>query len=149
METTGERVTRLRTALELTQDQLAKKAGVAQSTINGIEKGARQKMPSSLIEIAHALGVDAYWLKTGKGKQEPISAPPADREYGIATSRNPRQLTAAEPSPAEIVSFPSPLLAELAEVSSHINDAGLHRLIAHAQNLADQFPRINKGNAAN
>lgn len=69
METLGERVTRLRKALELTQDELAKKAGVGQSTINGVEKGARQKMPSSLIEIAHALGVDAFWLKTGNGSQ--------------------------------------------------------------------------------
>lgn len=66
-ETTGERVKRLRDARGWTQQQLADKAGVAQSTINGVEKGGRQKMPSSLIEISHALGVDAYWLKTGRG----------------------------------------------------------------------------------
>jgi len=69
METIGERVTRLRSEKKWTQDQLAKEAGIAQSTVNGVEKGARQKRPSSLIKIAHALGVDANWLRTGIGKQ--------------------------------------------------------------------------------
>ena len=67
MEILGERLKRLRAAKGWTQEKLTTEAGVGQSTINGIEKGARQKMPSSLIEIAHALGVDAYWLKTGIG----------------------------------------------------------------------------------
>lgn len=70
IETTGDRVKRLRERREWTQQQLADRAGVAQSTINGIEKGVRQKMPSSLIEIADALNVDAYWLKTGRGRDE-------------------------------------------------------------------------------
>ena len=73
METLGERVKRLREERNMTQQQLADKAGVGQSTVNGIEKGARQKMPSSLVEIAHALRVDAYYLKTGTGSN-PISS---------------------------------------------------------------------------
>lgn len=65
METLGERVKRLRTAKQLTQEKLAEMAGLKQSTIVGIEKSERTKRPSSLIEIANALGVDAYYLKYG------------------------------------------------------------------------------------
>lgn len=71
METLGERVIRLREARGWNQSALAKESGIGQSTVAGIEGGSRNKAPSSLIEIAHALGVDAYWLKTGLGKQKP------------------------------------------------------------------------------
>lgn len=69
METIGERIIRLREARGWNQTDLAKKAKVAQSTVAGVETGARIKAPSSLIEIAHVLGVDSYWLKTGKGSR--------------------------------------------------------------------------------
>lgn len=69
METIGERVKRLRTARGLSQIELGARAGVAQSTISGIEKGDRQIQPSSLIELAHALHTEAYYLKYGKGKE--------------------------------------------------------------------------------
>jgi transcriptional regulator with XRE-family HTH domain len=65
VESLGERLARLRKAKGLTQDQLAKLAGVGQSTVGGIEKNARAKIPGSLIDIAHALGVDAYYLRYG------------------------------------------------------------------------------------
>lgn len=81
METLGERVKRLRVSLGLTQEQLASKASVGQSTITGIEKGARNKAPSSIVEIAHALDVDAYWLKTGIGiAQRKITA---DKNHSV------------------------------------------------------------------
>ena len=64
METLGERIKRLREAKGMTQDQLAKAAGCAQSTIGTLEKDGRTTRPD-LIMIAHALGVDAYYLKTG------------------------------------------------------------------------------------
>lgn len=65
IETIGKRLTRLREAKGITQAQLAKIAGVGQSTVAGIENESRIKTPGSLIEIAHALGVDAYYLKYG------------------------------------------------------------------------------------
>ncbi|MRR49349.1 MAG: XRE family transcriptional regulator [Rhodocyclaceae bacterium] len=64
-ETLGDRLSRLREDKRLTQTQLAKLAGVGQSTVAGIESGARSTVPGSLIDIAHALGVDAYYLKHG------------------------------------------------------------------------------------
>lgn len=80
METLGERVKRIRETRGLTQQQLADQAGLGQSTINGIEKGSRQKQPASIIEIAHVLRVDAYWLKTGRGQQNPSSPALSDDE---------------------------------------------------------------------
>ncbi|MER2537660.1 MAG: helix-turn-helix transcriptional regulator [Azonexus sp.] len=68
METIGERVIRIRLAKGWNQAELVKQSKVGQSTVVGVEKGSRNKAPSSLIEIAHALGVDAYWLKTGIGE---------------------------------------------------------------------------------
>jgi len=81
-ETLGQRVARLRTDRGLTQKQLADAAGLGQSTIAGMEKDARDKAPSSLIEIAHALGVDAYWLKTGKGIAPGDQSPKAEEQRG-------------------------------------------------------------------
>lgn len=59
--------TRLRETREargLTQPQLAKLIGKGQSLIGNLEAGSRESS-TYIPEIAHALGVDAYWLKTG------------------------------------------------------------------------------------
>jgi len=55
-----------REELRLTQAQLAKKAGVSQSTIGNIEAGTRTSQ-NSIPQIAEALGVRAIWLAEGKG----------------------------------------------------------------------------------
>lgn len=64
-EQLGVRLARIRSSLDWTQEDLAKRAGVKQSTVASIENGSRATRPGSLIEIAHALGVDAYYLKYG------------------------------------------------------------------------------------
>lgn len=48
------------------QPELSDKSRVKQSFIGALE-ARNQKSSSWLPELAHALGVDAYWLKTGKG----------------------------------------------------------------------------------
>ena len=68
METIGDRIKAVRKERGYNQTQLAKKAGSAQSTISMLERGERTERPD-IIGIAHALGVDAYWLKTGKGQR--------------------------------------------------------------------------------
>jgi len=63
-----------------TQQELAEKAGIRQSFIGALESN-NQKGSSWLPEIAHALGVDAYWLKTGRGRKntdDPIEHFPDD-----------------------------------------------------------------------
>jgi len=59
-----DRMKQSREALGLTQAELAAKVGKKQSFIGNIEAGSRESS-GYLPEIAHALGVDAYWLKTG------------------------------------------------------------------------------------
>lgn len=67
METLAERVIRLREAKGWEQKDLVRESGLPQSTVASIEKGDRGKARSPLVELAHALNVDAYYLKTGEG----------------------------------------------------------------------------------
>ncbi len=66
MITIAERLKSAREAAGLRQDELAKNAGVSQGTIANIEGGIR-KNPRELLAIARAVGVNAEWLKSGKG----------------------------------------------------------------------------------
>ncbi|CAN7408031.1 helix-turn-helix domain-containing protein [Acidovorax sp. LjRoot74] len=66
--TIAERLKSAREAAGLRQDELAKKAGVTQGTIANIEGGIR-KNPRELLAIARAVGVNAEWLKSGKGSR--------------------------------------------------------------------------------
>ena len=64
MKTAGERVRERRQALQLSQPQLAKKAGITYQAIQQLEAGGGSK---HLVAIARALGVTAEWLADGVG----------------------------------------------------------------------------------
>lgn len=66
MKTIGDRLKHARETRGLKQVDLAKLAGVSQSTIGNVESGIRER-PRSLIEIAKALDVNVDWLLTGRG----------------------------------------------------------------------------------
>ena len=68
MQTLAERLKQERTSQGWSQDDLAARAGVRQSFIGALEAG-NQRSTGYLPEIANALGVDTYWLKTGKGRR--------------------------------------------------------------------------------
>jgi len=73
METFGQRVRRLREIKGLTQGQLARLAGFShQSAIGNIEAGKREGS-RNLASLAVALGVDPYYLETGKGNPSGMS----------------------------------------------------------------------------
>lgn len=72
MKTLAERLLWARTKKELSQQQLATQAGVAQSTIGSLESGARQTA-RKVAAIAAALDVDPLWLAEGKGDPAPSS----------------------------------------------------------------------------
>ncbi len=61
----GERLRLAREHKGLKQDDLAKLSGVKQGTISKIERGD-QNSSSFDAELAHALDLEAMWLKTGK-----------------------------------------------------------------------------------
>jgi len=66
MKTLAERLTWARNEAGLTQQELAKKTGVAQSTIASWESGARET-GRKISVVADFLGVNSLWLSEGKG----------------------------------------------------------------------------------
>lgn len=78
MKNLAERLAWAREQRGLSQEALAKLAGVSQSTIGNIEAGIRQTA-RKIIEIAAAAGVDPTWLATGQG--EPTQEAPGAARY--------------------------------------------------------------------
>lgn len=66
VNTIGERIKWAREQRGLSQEALAKKAGVSQGTIGNIESGLR-KQPRDLLKIARALQASPDWLESGRG----------------------------------------------------------------------------------
>lgn len=66
MQTISDRLKQKRSELNLTQSELAFKAGVKQQSIQQIEAGVTQR-PRFLFEIANALQCDPAWLQYGNG----------------------------------------------------------------------------------
>ncbi len=69
MDTLSSRLKEARKAKGMTQTDLAKAVGVAQSTIGNIESGERDGA-ASLALIAEALGVRYRWLRDGEGPRD-------------------------------------------------------------------------------
>ena len=64
--TLGHRLKQRRRELGITQQELAKKAGVSQSLIAGIERGSYGET-RHVFTLADALGLDPLWLAKGEG----------------------------------------------------------------------------------
>lgn len=71
--TVAERCLKARLALGLTQDELARRAGVTRDVIAMIELG-RTKRPRKIEQIAKALEVSPAWLAFGKPDLDRLSA---------------------------------------------------------------------------
>lgn len=65
METISQRLKQKREEMNLSQAQLAEKAGMTQQSLQAIEAG-NTKRPRFLLEIATALQCDAHWLLYGE-----------------------------------------------------------------------------------
>lgn len=66
MSALGDRVRQIRKERGWTQMQLAKKAKIPQSSVSTLESGSQKGSPH-IVEIALALGVNVYWLRSGRG----------------------------------------------------------------------------------
>jgi transcriptional regulator with XRE-family HTH domain len=73
----GARVREARKAAKLTQQQLAAKVGIQQSTLSELENG-ESAGTGYVATMAAVLGVSALWLETGKGPQKLDSQPLPD-----------------------------------------------------------------------
>lgn len=79
MKTIGERLKEARHAANLSQEALARRAGVTQGLIGQIENG-RNKGSKHAAALARALNVSADWLESGTGpKERPASSLPDPR----------------------------------------------------------------------
>lgn len=77
MNTLAERMQNRMNDLGITQEQLAEKADISQTTVSNVLSGITKK-PRNLIEIATALEVDPAWLQSGIGEApENLTALPA------------------------------------------------------------------------
>lgn len=65
----GERVREARKDAKLTQQQLAAKVSISQSTLSELENG-ESAGTAFVATMAAALGVSALWLETGKGPKK-------------------------------------------------------------------------------
>ena len=103
MKTLAERLAWARNELNMSQQQLADKSRVAQSTIGGLESGSRLSA-RRITAIASALGVNSLWLVDGRG---PVKGPMAE------VTEAPRLAEAAPPSHDRQLQWLSPDESEL------------------------------------
>ncbi|CAI0905352.1 Uncharacterized HTH-type transcriptional regulator CBU_1416 [Serratia quinivorans] len=69
--TLGERVSKRRADLQMSQEELAKKSGVSRVAISKAELGMTKNFNGdTLFNVARALRCDPEWLQTGKGNIE-------------------------------------------------------------------------------
>jgi transcriptional regulator with XRE-family HTH domain len=90
----GERVKLRRKELKLSQEKLAKLAGVSQTTIAQIERG-RNEASTRILEIARALGVRAEWLSDERADKFPAKHISAGADL-LVTSQNGDLIAIAE-----------------------------------------------------
>jgi transcriptional regulator with XRE-family HTH domain len=75
------RIREMRESRGLTQAALGARLGVTRSQVTLWETGGRNPSPTSLKQIALALGVAVEWLVTGRGSAKP--AHPPNREVNV------------------------------------------------------------------
>lgn len=125
--------------------KIAARSGVGFGTVQRAKNGDGNITVEKLTAIAGAFKRHPAELMIPAAAVKP---PEKLGDYRRVIDGEALRLEINEPPPAKVLGFPSPLLAELAAVAERINDNGLHRLIAKAQEIAEQHPRASSGNAA-
>lgn len=82
LETLGARIRYMRTVLAISQTELAKRAKITQPVISELESGKAQTSGHTA-SIAHALGVNAYWLETGRDEMPQFEGDALDEQVVI------------------------------------------------------------------
>lgn len=78
MTTLADRIKDARTRAGLSQTELAKRCGIASSSMSLLESGKSKSLrQSTLLHMAKALGQSPEWLANGDGQTVSIPAPPS------------------------------------------------------------------------
>lgn len=140
----GQRLFDARQAAGLTQQQAAKKVGMAQSSLAEAEiSGKRSGYVSQLAELYR---VPANWLATGKGDFHL----PGHGQAGNQLSNAPEatggnQLRVAETSSGyKLPTARERYIEQINEVLSTIDDSGLATMLYEARKIAEAFPAVKK-----
>ncbi|HDR1420516.1 TPA: helix-turn-helix transcriptional regulator, partial [Pasteurella multocida] len=83
MQNLSVRLRKVLSEKRLSQQWLAEQVGISQQAIGKILNGGNT---TKILEIATALGVDAHWLKTGKGSRDTslvVSEPSAEYKVKV------------------------------------------------------------------
>lgn len=81
-----ETIRNLRKSKKMTQDELAKKIGVARPMISAYENGTKQPSHETLMRIAHTFGVSMdylYGFQMGQRAREYVDVTGLERRYRI------------------------------------------------------------------
>lgn len=80
MATTGDRIKEIREAKKMTQEQLAKDAGISKGFLSDVESNNKNISSQALLRIANVLGASVDYLLRGELKEfvdnKPITIPP-------------------------------------------------------------------------
>ncbi|CAG5068522.1 hypothetical protein DYBT9623_01253 [Dyadobacter sp. CECT 9623] len=82
------RVVKLRTLLQLSETQFAKRIGMAQATYHRFEKGTASLNADAIGEIIRIFNVDPFWLLFGEGGSEPIFSTTKEMSNHITISKD-------------------------------------------------------------
>lgn len=103
MKNLSERLAWARTQKGLSQQQLADRVGVAQSTIGSLEAGTRSSA-RKITAIAAALEVNSLWLAEGKGPRD-ANAPAIELVAEVERTNHHRRLQWLDDDEAELLSL--------------------------------------------
>lgn len=124
--------------------KVAEKSGVGFGTVQRAKNGDGNITVEKLTAIASAFRRHPAELMIPTAALKPLEKL---GDYRRVIDGEALRLEVNEPTP-KVLGFPSPLQTELADVAEKINNDGMHRLIAKAQEIAEQYPRTSSGNAA-
>lgn len=118
MSTLGERLRLARENKNLSQQEVASRAGISQPTYYKIESG-KTKRTTYLHELAQVLGVDPQWLATGEGEMtSKLTIDELRQKIKVIENRQ----SEVEPSNFLSVNKPTPIISWIAAGSWHGSD---------------------------
>lgn len=127
MKTLAERVKYARELKDLSQHEIAEKAGISQPTYFKIENGLTQK-PRNILDIAQALNVNPQWLATGQGEMNANVANVSIANIGLQNI-NPNFEPVSDwndDTPLEVDEFAIPFYKDFGVACGHGTDSTAH-----------------------